>query len=92
MDKKRSIKKLKTLCNIGTTTAEKLYSLGIKTPEQMKKSNPDKLYEKLKKRSGGKLDRCVLYQFRGAKLNKPWWECKDVEAGAKPIPRLRFKY
>ncbi|MEA2037416.1 MAG: hypothetical protein U9O94_07945 [Nanoarchaeota archaeon] len=24
-----------------------------------------------------KLDRCVLYQFKGAKLNKPWWECKD---------------
>ncbi len=33
--------------------------------------------EKLKAKSGGKLDRCVLYQFRGAKLGKPWWTCKD---------------
>jgi len=77
MKKQESLKDLQTLINVGKTTAKKLYSLGIKTPKDMKNTNPEKLYEKLKKKSGGKLDRCVLYQFRGAKINKPWWECKD---------------
>jgi hypothetical protein len=75
-DKQKSIKNLETLRNVGKKTAERLYSICIRTPEQMKNSNPQQLYDKLKKKCGGKLDRCVLYQFRGAKLNKPWWECK----------------
>lgn len=77
MDKQESLKELETLENIGRISAEKLYALGIRTPEQMRKTDPEKLYEKLKAKSGGKLDRCVLYQFRGAKLGKPWWTCKD---------------
>lgn len=75
---KQSAKNLETLRNVGKTTAEKLYSIGVKTPEQMRKASPEKLYEKLKKKSGGKLDRCVLYQFRGAILDKPWWKCKGA--------------
>ncbi|MEK6876107.1 MAG: helix-hairpin-helix domain-containing protein [Nanoarchaeota archaeon] len=78
-DKKpEAIKRLQSLRNIGKITAEKLYSIGIKTPRQMKKSNPEKMYEKLKKRSGGKLDKCVLYQFQGAVLDIPWPECKNI--------------
>ncbi len=77
MNTQESIKSLETLSNVGKVTAKKLYSLGIKTPKDMKNANPEKLYEKLKKRKGGKLDKCVLYQFRGAKLNKSWWKCKD---------------
>ena len=76
MDKEESIKNLQTLTNIGKITAEKLYSLGIRNKEEMKTINPEKLYEKLNKKEGKKLDRCVLYQFRGAKLNKSWWKCK----------------
>lgn len=64
--------------NIGVVTAEKLYSIGIKTPTQMKNSNPERLYEELEKKHGGKLDKCVLYQFRGAILDIPWWKCKDT--------------
>ena len=72
-----AIKQLRSLRNIGIVTAEKLYSIGISTPEQIIQSNPEKLYEKLKAKRGGKVDRCVLYQIRGAKLNKPWWKCKN---------------
>lgn len=78
MTKDESIKKLQSLRNVGRKTAEELYSLGIKTPEQVKSSDPEKLYEKLRKRKGGKLDRCVLYQFRGAVEDRPWPECKDL--------------
>jgi nucleotidyltransferase/DNA polymerase involved in DNA repair len=75
--KLEAIKRLRSLRNIGIVTAEKLYSIGIKTPEQIIKSNPERLYEKLKAKHGGKLDRCVLYQIRGAKLDEPWWKCKS---------------
>jgi len=75
--KVEAIKRLRSLRNIGIVTAEKLYSIGIKTPEQIIKSNPERLYEKLKAKRGEKLDRCVLYQIRGAKLDKPWWKCKN---------------
>lgn len=76
--KSEAIKSLQSMRNIGSVTAEKLYSIGIETPEQMRKSNPEKLYEKLKKKSGGKLDECVLYQFRGAVLDIPWPRCRNI--------------
>jgi ribosomal protein L7/L12 len=74
--KLEAIKRLRSLRNIGIATAEKLYSIGIETPEQIIKSDPEKVYEKLKVKRGGKLDICVLYQIRGAKLDEPWWKCK----------------
>ena len=69
--KEQSLRSLESLPNIGKITAGRLYSLGIKTAEEMRNSNPEEIYERLKKKNGGKLDRCVLYQFRGARLNKP---------------------
>ena len=34
--------------------------------------------EKLKFDNGGKLDRCVLYQLKGAILDIPWPFCKYI--------------
>ena len=76
--KSEAIKLLQSLRNIGQITANKLFSIGIKTPEQMMKSDPEDLYELLKMKNGGKLDKCVLYQFQGAILDIPWPECKDL--------------
>ena len=75
--KKRALKELQSLRNIGPVAAAELFALGIRTPEDMKKSDPEKLYERLKRKRGGRLDKCVLYQFRGAIRNLPWPECKD---------------
>ncbi len=75
--KQKALKELQTLINIGPVAAGELYSMGVRSPEQLRKADPEKLYEKLKRRRGGKLDRCVLYQFRGAITNKPWPKCKD---------------
>jgi nucleotidyltransferase/DNA polymerase involved in DNA repair len=69
--------KLESLINIGPATVKRLHSIGIKTPSQLLKSNPEKVYEKLQKKEGGRLDICVLYQLRGAILNIPWWVCKE---------------
>ena len=76
-ERSEAIKRLQTLRNVGLATAEKLYSIGIETPEQLKRSNPEILYEKLRYKAGGKLDKCVLYQLQGAVLDIPWPECKD---------------
>ncbi len=77
-NEQEAIKALQTLCNVGPATAKRLYAIGIKTPEQMKRSNPEEVYEKLKEKEGGKLDKCVLYQCRGAVLDIPWPRCKDI--------------
>lgn len=74
-----AIKGLQTLRNIGPATAEKLYSIGIETPSQLKRSDPKVLYEKLRRKCGGNLDKCVLYQLQGAVLDIPWPECKNLK-------------
>jgi hypothetical protein len=70
-------RRLRMLRNIGEKTAPELLSLGIDTPEKMFEADPEALYEELKARRGGTLDRCVLYQFRGAKYGLAWPTCKD---------------
>ena len=77
IERNRDINHLQSLRNIGPVIASKLYDIGIKTPEQLKESTPEELYEKLKTRAGGNLDRCVLYVLRGAVLDIPWPQCKD---------------
>jgi len=76
-ERDEKLKRLMMLPNVGEKTAPRLFSLGIETPEQMFDADPDALYEEWKRRSGGKLDRCVVYQLRGAKYGMAWPECKD---------------
>ena len=76
-EKRKALASLQSLRNIGPNTAKALYLIGIKTSEQFRQSDPEELYEELKKRRGGKLDKCVLYQLRGALLGIPWPKCKD---------------
>lgn len=76
--KSESLKRLQTLRNVGIATAQRLYAAGIKTPEDLKETDPEKLYELLKTKEGGNLDRCVLYQLRGAVLDIPWLKCKNL--------------
>lgn len=76
MKKLEAVKDLELLHNIGPAIAERLYSIGIKTAKQMRRSNPERIYEKLKQKEGGKLDKCVLYALKGAILNIPWWDAK----------------
>ena len=71
------LRRLQMLRNIGPKMARDLLSLGIESPEQMLEADPEALYEELKHRNGGRLDRCVLYAFRGAKHGIPWPTCKD---------------
>jgi len=76
-DAEEKVLQLTMLRNVGEKTARALLDLGIETPEQMFEADPETLFEELKHRRGGKLDRCVLYLFRGAKHGIAWPECKD---------------
>jgi len=76
-EKSKTIKSLQTLRNIGPKMAEKLYALGIRTPEQMMKSDPEELFRRLQT-IDAKVDPCELYVFRGAILDIPWWKCKNL--------------
>ena len=73
----RKLRELQALRNIGPKMGTDLLALGIETPEQMLAADPEALYEELRRRNGGYLDRCVLYAFRGAKHDIPWPQCKD---------------
>jgi len=81
--KSEVIKSLQTLRNIGPATANRIYEIGIETPGQMARSDPQEIYERLKEKAGGKLDRCVLYQIQGAVLDIPWWECNNLKYGGR---------
>ena len=101
-DVTEKLRRLQSLRNIGPKMSMDLLSLGVETPEQMFTSDPEFLYEELRRRNGGMLDRCVLYAFRGAKHGIAWPQCMDpftppgsptranasgnVEASAHTIP------
>ena len=76
-ENKQPTEDVQSLMNIGPAIAKKLHAIGITTPDQLKKSNPEKIYDKLRQKEGGVLDKCVLYVLRGAILNTPWWVCKN---------------
>ncbi len=44
---------LQSLRNLEPVTADTLYSIGIKTPEQFRQSDPAELYEESKKKRSG---------------------------------------
>jgi predicted flap endonuclease-1-like 5' DNA nuclease len=75
--KKAVLRNLQTLNNIGPAIAEKLYKLGMRSPEEVREADPEELYRELQRKLGCHVDRCVLYVFRGAKTGRPWPECSD---------------
>lgn len=76
LQKQHSVDDLQSLMNIGPAIAKRLRSIGINSAAQIIKSDSEAIYERLKRKEGGKLDICVLYQLRGAIQNTPWWTCK----------------
>ena len=81
--KKAILKNLQTLTNIGPAIAEKLYLIGIRSPEDVINADTEELYQRLQKKLGCHVDKCVLYVFRGAKAGKPWPECSGNRKSKK---------
>lgn len=72
---------------IGACMAMDLHDLGFQEVQELKKADPEEMYERLRQMRGGKMDRCVLYVFRCAvyysRTSEPdpeklkWWNWKD---------------
>ncbi len=77
---REKVKKLTDLPNIGVSLADDLHSIGIENPEQLKEKDPFELYEKLCKKSGKRLDPCVLdvfmsiTDFMNGNEAHVWWD------------------
>ena len=86
MDKK-VLKEFQQIPGVGKTIAQDFWDIGLRSMNDLKGADPEKLYEKLCIYQGVKVDRCMLYVFRCAvyfaaetnydpKLLK-WWNWKD---------------
>lgn len=80
---------LLSLRNVGQATLRDFERLQIKTIEQLKKEDPDELYERLQKITKTKQDPCVWDVFAatiheantGQKL--PWWHFTQIRKNRK---------
>lgn len=78
---------LQVIPGIGPSLAADLRLLGIRTVADLKGRDPERLYRRLERLSGGPQDRCVLYTFRCAvyfaETRRPtprllrWWNWTD---------------
>ncbi len=68
---------------VGKKVASYISELGFKNLAELKKANAEKMYFEFCALRGEKIDRCLLYVFRGAvefakkPHQKNWWEFKD---------------
>ena len=85
--KATALKELQTIPGVGKTIAEDFWNLGLRQVADLKRQNPEKLYDRLCKLQGTQGDRCMLYVMRCAvyfaatKTPKPdllkWWNWKN---------------
>ena len=78
---------LQALPGIGPSLSQDLRDLGFRTPEDLHRQDPERMFEDLCSLRGEKIDRCVLYVFRCAvyAVSTPdaepdllkWWNWKD---------------
>lgn len=78
---------LQSIPGVGPSIAADLQRLGIKKVRDLKRMDPERLYERYCWLEGGPVDRCVLYVFRCAvyyateENHDPsllkWWAWKD---------------
>ena len=89
MTKDEALKELRTIPGIGKSIARDLWNIGIKKISDLKKQDPELLYDLSNRFAGTVQDRCLLYTFRCAVYfaNTPahkrnpdkllWWNWKD---------------
>ena len=78
---------LEVIPGIGPSTAEDLNDLGIRSVDDLRGKDPQRMYDELNVLRGVHNDRCVLYVFRCAvyfaETDNPdpellkWWNWKD---------------
>ena len=82
-----AIQELKTIPGVGVKIADDFWNIGIRSINDLKSADPEKLYAKICKYQGQYVDRCMLYVCRCAvyfakeKSYDPnllkWWNWSD---------------
>jgi hypothetical protein len=85
--KAATLKEFQTIPGVGKSVAGDFWNLGLRKVADLKRRNPQRLYDALCKSQGVEGDRCMLYVMRCAvyfastKQPKPdllkWWNWKD---------------
>jgi nucleotidyltransferase/DNA polymerase involved in DNA repair len=87
-EKEIALRELQIIPGVGKSIANDLYNIGIRKVSDLRRKNPEKLYQLSNQRVGAIQDRCLLYVFRCAvyfagtpkpdneKLNWWWWKDK----------------
>ncbi|MFH1149304.1 MAG: helix-hairpin-helix domain-containing protein [Actinomycetota bacterium] len=85
---KRHLSALMGIPGVGEKTAEDLWAMDIRTPDELRERDPQQLYDTLCSLRGITIDRCQLYVFRCAvyyasrERHDPellkWWNWKDA--------------
>lgn len=80
---------LEALPGIGVSLARDLRALGVRRVGDLRRRDPERLYQRLNRLRGTRQDPCVLYAFRcaayAARTARPdarllkWWNWKDRE-------------
>ncbi|MFH1520052.1 MAG: helix-hairpin-helix domain-containing protein [Candidatus Micrarchaeota archaeon] len=89
MSKQKTLEEFRKIPGVGESIANDLWDLDIHSIKDLKKQNPDRLYNKFCAQKNMQVDRCMLYVFRCAtyyvcndkhdpKLLK-WWNWKNNE-------------
>jgi hypothetical protein len=89
MTKSQEIKQLTVIPGVGKSIANNLWDIGIRKVSDLRRKNPERLFEQSNKQAGVVQDKCLLYVFRCAvyyaktdeKHQDPeklkWWNWKD---------------
>ena len=82
-----ALKAFRTIPGVGRSIAQDLWSLGLRKVADLKRQNPQRLYDRLCQRKGTHVELCMLYVMRCAvyfaSTAKPrpellkWWNWKD---------------
>jgi hypothetical protein len=86
-----AIRELRTIPGVGPSIAEDLFALNIRSVADLKRKNPERLYQRSCRLAGQPIDRCLLYVYRCAvyfashRNHDPellkWWNWKDKPSG-----------
>ncbi|MCR4316798.1 MAG: helix-hairpin-helix domain-containing protein [Planctomycetes bacterium] len=86
---KSALRELQTIPGVGPSIARDLYDLGYRKVSDLKRQDPQKMYDRSCELQGVQIDRCLLYVYRcavyyaGAKKHDPeklkWWNWKDQD-------------
>jgi Pathogenicity locus len=84
------VKKFEDIPNIGPAMVRDFHSLGLTEPQELKKQDPFKLYQRMCQVSGMRQDPCVLdtymaaVDFMNGAVAKSWWQYTTVRKKLYP--------